>query len=286
MMDFFCFDVEVLKRSIFRKHDFFTCESSCPILPALSFLPINQTASQFFFSAMISNRQLLSKKAFQLSSFLPSISSSPSSFAILTPSSSSSSSLKAPFLYQSHHTVYTTKRRTFLMKRVKPLRPKLTSFKPATPDIPLDGLKNIEELVKKIDTTLTPEQQAYVDSLKKRMKGKNYEKNPSFFRDVPLPEELVGFNGFKPNVPENANQLIDWALAHIPVRGGPRRTKEKKRREKRLAIARSDAARRKAQTKAARAKDQVDYPIPPYLSTSDFLLLGKEGSEKGRNQSD
>jgi hypothetical protein len=38
----------------------------------------------------------------------------------------------------------------------------------------------------------------------------------ALFRDVPLPDEVKGAGNFMPLMAENGNELIDWALSHIP----------------------------------------------------------------------
>jgi hypothetical protein len=38
----------------------------------------------------------------------------------------------------------------------------------------------------------------------------------ALYRDVPLPHEIKGIGNLMPNVPENAEALVDWALSHIP----------------------------------------------------------------------
>lgn len=76
-------------------------------------------------------------------------------------------------------------------------------------------------MVASIDPSLTPEQQTYVESLKRKMKGGNPLKR-SPYRDLPLLSELKANTPFPPYIPANAQQLIDYALSHVPVRAGPR----------------------------------------------------------------
>eukprot|EP01031_Cornospumella_fuschlensis_P032954 gene32954-39856_t len=104
---------------------------------------------------------------------------------------------------------------------------------------------SMDDLVKSIDTTLTPEQQAYVNSLKKKMKGGKGER--SLYRDVPRPEEVQGLGNFMPKMADNADALIDWALSHIPKKTGPRRSRHKKRVLARETQRRAHAAQRKQQ---------------------------------------
>lgn len=104
-----------------------------------------------------------------------------------------------------------------------------------TPGMPAeeDDPRTPEEVVASIDTTLTPEQQAYVETLKKKMKGAG-PRSP--YRDIPLLEELQPNSPFPPYIPDNAQQLIDFALSHVPKRAGPRGTRKKKRMAKRFAF--------------------------------------------------
>jgi hypothetical protein len=54
------------------------------------------------------------------------------------------------------------------------------------------------------------------------------------YRDIPLLEELQPNTPFPPYIPENAQQLIDYALSHVPKRTGPRGSRKKKRMAKRF----------------------------------------------------
>ena len=84
-----------------------------------------------------------------------------------------------------------------------------------------------------IDTTLTPEQQIYVDGLKKKMQGgANSKRSP--YTSIPLREDLQPNSPFPPYIPDNAQALIDYALSHIPKRDGPRGTRKMKRMAKRF----------------------------------------------------
>lgn len=84
-----------------------------------------------------------------------------------------------------------------------------------------------EEYFKQFDTELTPEQRNHVESLKKKITGGTYKSSP--YRDIQKAEEVEGTGNFLPRVAENARELIDYALSHIPKRGGPRRSRHKKR---------------------------------------------------------
>jgi hypothetical protein len=88
--------------------------------------------------------------------------------------------------------------------------------------------RSAEEVIKEIDTTLTPTQQIYVDKLKKMIKGGANSK-PSQYREVPKPEDVKPLGNFMPNVPDNAEALIDWALSHAPAKMGTRGSRRRKR---------------------------------------------------------
>jgi hypothetical protein len=88
------------------------------------------------------------------------------------------------------------------------------------------------QVIASIDTTLTPEQKVYVEKLKKKMKGAGTKRSP--YRDVPLLSELMPNSPFPPLIPDNAQALIDYALSVVPVRGGKRGTRKKKRMAKRF----------------------------------------------------
>ena len=77
----------------------------------------------------------------------------------------------------------------------------------------------------------------------------------SLYREVPTPEEmdLIKITGnFIPNIAPNARELIDFALSHIPVKTGPRRSKHKKRMAHKWAVKEAQDALRKKQTRYAR----------------------------------
>jgi hypothetical protein len=113
--------------------------------------------------------------------------------------------------------------------------------------------QTIDELARSIDTTLTQEQREYVDSLKKMIRG-GPNSPRSLYRDVPRPEEVTGVGNFLPKIADNAQELIDFALSHLPKRAGPRRSRFKQRLVlKRLAKKKQDDLR-KEQTIAAKLR--------------------------------
>ena len=70
-----------------------------------------------------------------------------------------------------------------------------------------------------IDTSLTPEQQEKVARLKHKMVGagpKGHGPIRSLYREAPRPEEIQGSQNYMPKIPPNAQELIDYALSHIP----------------------------------------------------------------------
>lgn len=94
------------------------------------------------------------------------------------------------------------------------------------------GGKSLDNWLASIDTSLTPEQQEKVARLKHKMVGagpKGHGPIRSLYREVPRPEEIQGSQNYMPKIPPNAQELIDYALSHIPERDGPRRNREKKR---------------------------------------------------------
>jgi hypothetical protein len=118
----------------------------------------------------------------------------------------------------------------------------------------------VEVYANQIDTTLTPEQKEYVESLKRKMNG---AKSPrSLYRQVAQPGELetnedmekVDANSFLPLSPSKPNELIDWALSHVPKRDGKRGTRQLNRMEQRQIIKRENDQIRIKNVKAAREK--------------------------------
>lgn len=111
----------------------------------------------------------------------------------------------------------------------------------------------IDELVKTIDTKLTPEQQEYVETLKKKIKG-GPNSPRSLYRDVPRPEEITGIGNFLPKIADNAQELIDFALSHIPKKDGPRRSRFKQRLALKALAKKKQDDIRKEQTIAAKLR--------------------------------
>lgn len=113
---------------------------------------------------------------------------------------------------------------------------------------------NIDEFLQNIDTTLTEEQQAKVERIKKKIKGPHAKR--SFYRDVPTFEELdrMKKQPLPVKLASNAEKLIDFALSFLPEKTGPRRTRHKKRMMHRWQQTINDHARRKQETKAAVAR--------------------------------
>jgi hypothetical protein len=114
-------------------------------------------------------------------------------------------------------------------------------IRPPTP-VPLDQTRELElrkldfdDYVSKIDTTLTEEQIAFVNNIKRQIKGG--PKSPrSPYRDVPKPHELGSLGNMQPDLADNAEALIDWALSHAPKKAGPRKSRHKKRMARRVAL--------------------------------------------------
>ena len=113
--------------------------------------------------------------------------------------------------------------------------------------------QTIEELANSIDTTLTAEEQAYVATLRKQIRG-GPNSLRSLYRDVPRPDEVTGVGNFLPQIAENAEALIDFALSKIPRRAGPRRSREKQRRKLKLLAKKKQDDRRKEEYTAANLK--------------------------------
>lgn len=88
--------------------------------------------------------------------------------------------------------------------------------------------RNVNEVAASIDTTLTPAQQEYVAKLRKMVRGgKPYgPKSPDYIRKT---DELDHTGMFITNMPENANDLVNWAWSHLPKKMGTRGTRKKKR---------------------------------------------------------
>ena len=113
--------------------------------------------------------------------------------------------------------------------------------------------KTIDEVARSIDTTLTPEQREHVEMLKRKIKG-GPNSPRSLYRDVPRPDELTGVGNFLPKIAENAQELIDFALSHIPKRAGPRRSRYNQRLLLKNQAKQKQHAERKVQLAAAKLK--------------------------------
>lgn len=116
--------------------------------------------------------------------------------------------------------------------------------------------RSIEEVLRGIDTTLTPEQRAHVDALKKQIRG-GPNAPRSLYRDVATPDELVGEGNFFPRLADNADALIDYALSHIPKKDGYRGSRRKKRMAARHETKRANDKRRKEETAASVLRKQA-----------------------------
>ena len=111
-----------------------------------------------------------------------------------------------------------------------------------------------EELARTLDFTVPEDKLEHVKMLKKKISGGHLSER-SLYREVPTPAEmdLIKIPGnFIPNIAPNAREIIDFALSHIPVRDGPRRSRQKKRMAHKWEVKRAQDAKRKAQTIAAR----------------------------------
>jgi hypothetical protein len=113
--------------------------------------------------------------------------------------------------------------------------------------------QSMEDLARSIDTTIAPEKRAHVEALKKAISG-GHKSVRSLYREVPTPEELdqLAIQGnFIPKIAPNARELIDFALSHIPEKGGRRGTRKQKRMALKWKIKVANDARRKKETVAA-----------------------------------
>jgi len=119
-----------------------------------------------------------------------------------------------------------------------------------------DEKVSIEDYARTMDTTIPPEKQAHVDKLKKLIRGGSKSVR-SLYREVPTPEEMDQLTipgNFVPKIAPNAREIIDFALMHIPEKGGPRRSKHKKRMALKWKNKEVEDARRKKEQMAAREK--------------------------------
>eukprot|EP00607_Mallomonas_marina_P005536 CAMPEP_0182427968 /NCGR_PEP_ID=MMETSP1167-20130531/20925_1 /TAXON_ID=2988 /ORGANISM="Mallomonas Sp, Strain CCMP3275" /LENGTH=157 /DNA_ID=CAMNT_0024610579 /DNA_START=218 /DNA_END=691 /DNA_ORIENTATION=- len=97
----------------------------------------------------------------------------------------------------------------------------------------MTGKADLGEYLRNLDTSLTPEQRLRVDKLKRRINGVNSPR--SLYRDIPTPDEIdKHFSENPPLIPENAQELIDYALSFIPPREGRRGSRKKKRYQLKL----------------------------------------------------
>ena len=143
----------------------------------------------------------------------------------------------------------------------------------------------VEVYANKIDTTLTPEQKEYVESLKRKMNGANSAR--SLYRQVAQPGELetnedmekVDANSFLPLSPNKPNELIDWALSHVPKRDGKRGTRQLNRMEQRQIIKRENDQTRIKNVRAAREK-QLARNAAQEAKASKFAVDGVEYRKK------
>ena len=119
--------------------------------------------------------------------------------------------------------------------------------------------ESMEEYLLSIDTTVPESKREHVDKLKKQIRGGHLSKR-SLYREVPSQEELESIKStgnFLPRIAPNAEELIDWALSHIPERAGPRRSRRAKRMALKWKIKRENDARRKKENVAALARKQA-----------------------------
>lgn len=143
----------------------------------------------------------------------------------------------------------------------------------------------IEVYANKIDTTLTPEQKEYVESLKRKMNGSRSTR--SLYREVAQPGELetnedmekVDANSFLPLSPNKPNELIDWALSHVPKRDGKRGTRQQNRMEQRQIIKRENDQIRIKNVKAARER-QLARNAAQVAKADKFVAEGVEYRKK------
>jgi len=117
-----------------------------------------------------------------------------------------------------------------------------------------DSTVSIEEYARTMDTAIPPEKVAHVEKMKKLIRG-GHKSVRSLYREVPTPEEMDQLTipgNFVPKIAPNAREIIDFALSHIPEKGGPRRSKHKKRMALKWKNKEAEDARRKKEKKVAR----------------------------------
>jgi hypothetical protein len=128
---------------------------------------------------------------------------------------SATSSGSSLFLFSSKSSFsYITKRLKLNVPKVVVKRPSIPNLRPTDQKIDKNSLNAIEEITDRIDTSLTKEQSAHVEKLKKIMKGASGKR--SIYRDVPRPNEVEGYEGFLPNIPPNAEQVDPFYLCFYP----------------------------------------------------------------------
>lgn len=124
-----------------------------------------------------------------------------------------------------------------------------------------DDEKSVEQLAVELDTTLTPEALERANKLKKSIRGGANSKR-SLYREVPNAEEMelinaeaAKFSNYVPKQAPNAEAIITYALSLVPERGGPRRSRHKKRMEhRRVQISKESKKRQRENRKAQLAK--------------------------------
>jgi len=104
-----------------------------------------------------------------------------------------------------------------------------------------------KEMLSDINTDLTAEQAAAVEELKKKyIHGPSGKR--SMYRDVPTLDEQDSIPDslqYRPYIPDNAQDLIDWALSHVPPRKGKRGSRRAKRMAQKWEAKRKNDAWRK-----------------------------------------
>ena len=113
--------------------------------------------------------------------------------------------------------------------------------------------RTIDELARSIDTTLTPVQREHVEKIKRQIKGGSNSPR-SLYRDVPRPDELTGVGNFLPKIADNAQELIDFALSHLPKKTGPKRSRFKQRLVLKALAKKKQDDRRREETMAAKLR--------------------------------
>lgn len=140
-----------------------------------------------------------------------------------------------------------------------------------------------DEVLSSINTTLTPEQRERVEALKKTARGTSTVR--SLYRDVPTPSELTSTGNFISRVPDNAAELIDYALTFVPPRTGARNSRRRKRMEHRRLQSVHDHHRRIRETVAAEKKVQERRIKQTRLMKQfqrDAVRLAQEAVDAGR----